>query len=77
MPSQYMVETLPEPNDPRVVIRRVPGRTMAAISSSGCWGEERFEEHAEELLTWLRERNIGAIGTPLWPARTVRGRWCS
>ena len=65
MPSQYTVETLPKPNDPRVLIRQVPGRTMAAIRFSGRWGEERFEERTEELLTWLQERHILVVGTPV------------
>jgi hypothetical protein len=65
MPSRYTLETLPEPNDPRVLIRRIPGRTMAAIRFSGSWREERFEEHTEELLTWLRESNLVVIGTPV------------
>lgn len=65
MPSRYTLETLPEPVDPSVSIRRVPGRTMAAIKFSGSWSRERFEEHTEELLTWLRERNLVVIGTPV------------
>jgi hypothetical protein len=65
MPSQYTVETLPKPNDPRVQIRQVPGRTMAAIRFSGRWGEERFEERTEELLTWLQGRQILVVGTPV------------
>jgi effector-binding domain-containing protein len=65
MPSRYTLETLPEPIDPGVVIRRVPGRTMAAIRFSGRWGEERFEERTAELLTWVRERNLVVTGTPV------------
>ncbi len=65
MPSRYTLETLPEPDDPRVLIRRIPGRTMAAIRFSGSWREERFAEHTAQLLTWLREHNLVVIGTPV------------
>jgi hypothetical protein len=62
MPSQYTIDTLPTPDDPRVLIRQVPGRTVAVIRFSGGWGEERFEERTEELLTWLREQHITVVG---------------
>ncbi len=65
MPSKYTTETLPEPVDPKVVIRKVPGRTMAAIRFSGSWSEERFQEHTEQLLTWLKEQGLFATGTPV------------
>jgi DNA gyrase inhibitor GyrI len=48
-----------------VVIRKVPGRTMAAIRFSGSWSEERFQEHTEQLLTWLKEQGLIATGTPV------------
>jgi len=65
MPAKYTTETLPEPVDPKVVIRKVPGRTMAAIRFSGSWSEERFQEHTEQLLTWLRERSLIVTGMPV------------
>ena len=65
MPSSYTTETLPEPVDPKVVIKNVPGRTMAAIRFSGSWSDERFQEHTEQLLTWLRERSLTVTGTPV------------
>jgi SOUL heme-binding protein len=64
MPSEYTLATLPEPNDPRVLLKEVPGRVVAAIKFSGSWSEERFQEHTEMLLKWLRERDIKVVGVP-------------
>ncbi len=35
MPAEFTLETLPKPNNPAVVIREIPGRTMAVMKFSG------------------------------------------
>lgn len=35
MPTEFTLETLPKPNNPAVVIREIPGRTMAVMKFSG------------------------------------------
>ena len=37
MPAEYTLETLPEPLDSRVELKRVPERLMAALKYSGTW----------------------------------------
>ena len=49
MPSSYALNTLPEPVDPGVSLRRVPGRRMAAVRYSGRWTEEAYLRHKSEL----------------------------
>lgn len=64
MPSEYRMENLPEPTDPRVTLKEVPARTLAAIRFSGSWSEERFQEHTEMLMEWLRKQGMQVTGTP-------------
>jgi len=64
MPSQYTLETLPEPTDPGVLIRQVPERMMAVLKFSGSWSEERFQEQTGKLQEWLRKHDVKAMGDP-------------
>ncbi len=64
MPSEYSMESLPEPTDPRVVLKKMPGRSLAAVRFSGSWSEERFQEHTEMLREWLGKRRYRGSGMP-------------
>lgn len=65
MPSEFTLETLPVPNDPRVILTEVPGRTMAAIRFSGRWTDENFQEHADELKAWIASQGFKISGEPI------------
>jgi hypothetical protein len=65
MPSQYTLETLPEPTDSGVLIRQVPERVMAVLKFSGSWSEERFQEQTGKLQEWLRKHDVKAMGAPV------------
>ena len=41
MPASYTLETLPEPEDPKVTLRQVPARRMAAVRYSGFMSGKR------------------------------------
>ena len=66
MPSNYTMETLPEPLDERVVLREVPGRRMAAIRYSGTWSWKRYEEKRALLMAWVEKRGWRPVGNPVW-----------
>lgn len=66
MPSAWTLDTLPEPEDERVVLRAVPGQLMAAIRYSGTWSERRYREHEARLLEWVGERGMRAAGEPVF-----------
>ena len=66
MPASYTLETLPEPEDPRVRLRQVPARRMAAVRYSGTWSESRYHRHRESLEAWLVEQGWQATGDPVW-----------
>lgn len=79
MPERFTLETLPVPSDPRVTLRRVPARLVAARRYSGRWTEANYRRNERALLEALREAGLTPVGTPvyarynapfsLWPLR--------
>jgi hypothetical protein len=75
MPASYTLETLPKPNDPRVIVEQMPGKRMAVISYSGAWSHEQIESKKQALEGWLVQHNIKSVGEaifarynpPWWP----------
>lgn len=66
MPAQYTLETLPEPLDPNVVLKKIPPRTLAAIRYSGTWSQKRYENHKEKLLDFIRKKEQKITGEPIF-----------
>lgn len=64
MPAQYTLSTLPTPNNPAVTLRELPATRMAVIRFSGLAGEEKTAKKTDELLVWLKSKNIAPTGTP-------------
>jgi hypothetical protein len=56
MPSQYQIETLPTPNDPRVVFDQIPAKLIASLQFTGGRGEKRNREKSEELKQWIQSK---------------------
>ena len=63
MPAQAALATMPIPDDPRVTLRQVPGRLVAAKRVGGWWSASNFAEESAVLL-----RELAAAG--LKPAAT-------
>lgn len=66
MPASYTLETLPEPEDPKVRLRQVPARRMAAVRYSGFWSEKNYLRYKMELESWIHERGLSIVGDPIW-----------
>jgi len=66
MPSEYSLETLPEPLNPNVVLREVPGRFMAALTYSGTWSQKRYEKKKARLDVLLQQRGLHRVGEPVF-----------
>jgi effector-binding domain-containing protein len=66
MPASYTLESLPEPEDPKVTLRQVPARRMAAVRYSGFWSEKNYLRYKLELESWIREKGLTIVGDPLW-----------
>lgn len=66
MPSSYTLETLPQPEDPKVMLRQVPARRMAAVRYSGFWSEKRYLQHKRKLESWIHKTGFSIAGDPVW-----------
>jgi hypothetical protein len=66
MPSEYTLETLPEPLDSRVVLKTEPPRFTAVIQYSGTWSLKRYEEHKQKLEEWIVQRGLKPVAGPIW-----------
>jgi hypothetical protein len=66
MPASYTLETLPRPLDPKVTLRLVPARTLAAVRYSGFWSEEGYLQNKAALESWIEKRGQTPIGEPIW-----------
>jgi len=62
MPGEYTMKTIPEPVDPRVVLREIPQRRVAVHSYSGTWSEGRYQEKLAFLREALRREGIDGLG---------------
>jgi hypothetical protein len=62
MPSNYTLETLPEPADKRIILKQIPSRLVAAITYSGTWSRSRYKEHKAILEKAMSNRKLKPIG---------------
>jgi hypothetical protein len=62
LPTQYTLETAPQPTDSRVSIREVPGRLTAVLRYSGRWTQRNYARKQAELLAALRKEGITPVG---------------
>jgi SOUL heme-binding protein len=58
MPSKFTLETLPEPQDPRITFKVIESRRTAAIRFSGRVHEKLAAQKTEELRAWLSRNGI-------------------
>jgi hypothetical protein len=65
MPSEYTMDTLPQPVDPKVLLKQIPSRRMAAITYSGTWSRERYEEHKALLEAIIQRKKLHPLGEPV------------
>jgi len=66
MPSKHTMDTLPEPANARVRLRRFDARLMAAHRYSGTWSRERYREHERILLEAVRGAGLEPVGVPIF-----------
>lgn len=61
-PAQYSLRTAPQPADPGIKLREVPAQRMAVVRYSGRWTEKNYREHEARLLSWIKSRQLTAVG---------------
>ena len=62
MPSQYTLSSIPQPNNPDVKLKEVPGKLMAVHSYTGFNTLAKVQSKTDELLSWLQQKDFKAIG---------------
>lgn len=66
MPSKYTMETIPQPLDEKVIIKKEEGKTIAAYKYSGGWSEKKYEKMKKKLLAIITQKNLNVIGEPVF-----------
>jgi len=64
LPKGVTLASAPEPIDPRVQLREVPGRRVAVIRYSGLWSQSNYDEHLGKLEAALRATQVAWTGEP-------------
>ena len=64
LPKGVTLDTAPEPLDPRVQLREVPGGRVAVIRYSGFWSQANYDEHLGKLQAALRSAQLPWTGEP-------------
>ncbi len=66
MPATYTLGTLPAPADPKITLRPVPARRVAAVRYSGFWSEKNYLRSKSQLEAWIRVKGFTVAGDPVW-----------
>ena len=66
MPAKYTIETLPEPLDARVKLKKEPGQLVAAYKYSGTWSKDRYEEKKIRLQEMMMIKGLEPVGEPIF-----------
>ena len=62
MPSEYTMETLPQPNDARIRIWEIAARRAVAIRFSGRYTDKNIEKHNAALDAFVERRGLKVEG---------------
>ncbi len=62
MPSQFTMDTLPLPNDPRIKIGTMPGEKRVAVIFDGFSTQANLARHREMLEQFVKERGLTPVG---------------
>ena len=64
MPSEYTMESLPKPLNPKVQLRQIPAVKRAVIGFSGFYSENKVAERTLEIEEWMKSKNLQAASAP-------------
>jgi len=66
MPAGSTLDTLPEPIDPEVHLKAMPGARFGVIRYSGFWSESNYETHLATLRKALEAAGLATTGEPVY-----------
>jgi hypothetical protein len=63
VPSEYNMDTVPEPSNSRVSIVKMPERYVATVRFRGFAWKNEVRKQTQALLDWLHDEQIKTIGS--------------
>ena len=66
LPGDRPLDAYPQPTDPRVQLRAIPGQTAAALRWSGRWTSANVAERTAQLRHAMADRGWQPAGDPRW-----------
>jgi hypothetical protein len=66
MPSAYSLEKLPKPNNPKVLLKVLPGKSFAALRFSGIASKDKLALKTEELMKLVKSKNLKTASLPVY-----------
>ena len=66
MPSEYTLQSLPQPEDERINLTTEPARVVAVVRYSGTWSQKRYSEHEAKLIDWIEQKGWRRADSPVW-----------
>jgi hypothetical protein len=66
MPGRHTMETLPQPNNPAVMLKTIEGKYIAAIRFSGTARDARLRHHTERLEAFIRDNGLRPLSPPAY-----------
>ena len=66
MPASYTLDTLLKPNNPAIKLIKIEGKRFAVIRFSGLAGEDRLKRQTDELIEFIKSRNLTVTSAPTY-----------
>lgn len=64
MPSEYTMETLPKPVNPKVTLKQIPSKTFVVIRFSGRGIEPNIQKNEAKLRAYISDKKLSVIEPP-------------
>lgn len=66
MPSSYTLQTLPKPNNPKVILKKVENKKYITIKFSGLASEETLKENLSILNNFIKSHNLRVLSSEVY-----------
>jgi len=63
MPSKWTLATLPKPENPNIILREEPAKTVAVVRFSGRANASLLDEQEASLRAWMAANGIAPVGS--------------
>ena len=64
MPSKYTIDSLPEPKNDRVKLKKILSKKFIVIQFSGKISNENLAEHEKQLMNYIKAKDFKTYGSP-------------